>query len=397
VNPARHRRLVALLLVLATLVTPLAISAFWLRNEVLDTNRYVQTVTPLSSNRAIDAAVATQITNALFTHVNVSAEAQKLLPKKAEFLTRPLAAGLRDYTEEGVVRFLQGDQFRLIWQTANRQAHEALVAALEGKPSPFIEPDGTVDIKLANAAVAARQALAEAGLHVFDQVKPRLLQKRLVIAKPHSLKQIRRGVSLLRTLAVVLPLLAVALVGLALLLSGDRRRTLVRVGISLIVAGVLGIALIVVLRSYYLDQVVGADVPRAASTALYDTLLASLRFDMKLACLAGLAVTAGAWVAGPSRRAVWMRTTALRTAGRLADEAVGQTVALNWAGRNKSALRTATVLLGLLLLLGAGEPTLHSLLRIAIGVGIVLLVIEVLARPPGGSPRGSGSGGTVEP
>jgi hypothetical protein len=397
VNPARHRRLVALLLVLATLVTPLAISAFWLRNEVLDTQRYVQTVTPLSSNRAIDAAVATEITNALFAHVNVTAEAQKVLPKKAQFLTLPLATGLRAYTQDGVVKFLQTPQFRLIWQTANRQAHEALVAALEGKTSAFIEPDGTVDIKLANAAVAARAALAEAGLHVFDQVKPQLLQKRLVIAKPHSLKEIRRGVSMLRALAIVLPLLAVALVGFALLLSGDRRRTLVRTGISLIVAGVLGILLIVVLRSYYLDQVVGPGVPRAAATAFYDTLLASLRFDMKLACLAGLAVTGGAWVAGPSPRAVWLRTTVLRAAGRLADEAVGEAVTLNWAGRNKSALRTATVLLGLLLLLSASGPTLHSLLRIALGVGIVLLLIEVLARPTGGGARGSGSGGTVEP
>ena len=59
----------------------------------------------------------------------------------------------------------------MLWIQANTQAHEALVAALEGKKSQFITPDGSVDIDLSNAILAARTALGDAGIHAFDKVE----------------------------------------------------------------------------------------------------------------------------------------------------------------------------------------------------------------------------------
>ena len=384
-DPVRHRKTVAFLLVLACLVTPLAIGSYWLRNEVLNTHQYVQTVTPLSSNKAIDAAVAAEITTELFKHVNVAAEAQQVLPKRAQFLSLPLTTALRHYTQDGVERFLQTSQFRRLWQLANTEAHQTLVDALEGKPSPLLSVDGSVDINLANAVAAARQALAVAGLHIFDKVKPSLLQRRFVIAKPRSLAQIRRGVNVLRALAIALPLLAFGLVALALALSRERKRTLFWAGAALTAAGALGFAAIVVLRTYYLDKVVGATVPHDAAAAFYDTLLASLRLDLKIACYGGLAVAGAAVLAGTSPQATRIRRGALRMAGMLADEAVGESVTAKWVAANRPILRTVAVILGLLVLLTAAHPNVRLLVKLAIGVLVALGVIEVLARPA--SPR----------
>ena len=54
-GPAARRRwrtvVAALLLVLACLLAPLSLVAVWTRNQLIDTDRYVATVTPLAATR----------------------------------------------------------------------------------------------------------------------------------------------------------------------------------------------------------------------------------------------------------------------------------------------------------------------------------------------------------
>jgi hypothetical protein len=135
------------------------------------------------------------------------------------------------------------------------------------------------------------------------------------------------------------------------------------------------------LRSYYLHEVVGPDVPHGGAVAFYDTPLASLRLDLKLACVAGIAIGGAAVLAGPSPAAVRIRQVALRSAGALADEAVGESVTAEWVAANRPILRTFTVIVALLWLFRAADPNVRLLLELAIGTSIVLTAIEVLSRP----------------
>ncbi len=380
-----HRRLrrntVAVLLTAACLLAPLAITAVWVRNQVLDTNAYVNTVAPLASDPAIDAAVAAEITDALFAQVDLAAQARQVLPKKARFLAVPLSAGLRDYTQKAVEEFLGTSQFHRIWVLANRQAHLALVAALNGKPSPVIAREGGVEVNLVSAVVQVRRVLALAGLHLFDQVKPELIRQRFVIARPASIARIRRWIELLKALAIVLPVLSLLCFGLAIALSQERRRTVLRAGAGLAATCGLAIAAVVLARSYYLNEVVGPALPHDAAGALFDTVARNLRLELKLACAAGLVAVAGAVLAGPSPFAVRLRAWALRTAGKLADGAVGESVTARWVAANKSSLRAVTVVVALLWLLASKHPTLTLLVELGVGVLVVLGALEVLGRP----------------
>lgn len=380
----------ALLLIAATIVTPLALTAVWLRGEVLVTHRYVHTVTPLASNPAIISAVAAQITDALYAKVNLSQEAQSALPGKASFLGKTLAAGVRSYTQETIERFLRTSGFRLLWIQANTQAHEALVAALEGKKSRFIGPDGSVDIDLSNAVLAARTALGDAGVHAFDKVSPSDLQRGIVIARPESLRRVQDGVKLLKALALGLPILALVLYGLAFAISRERRRTLVRAGIGLMLAGALGLLAIAVGRYGYSHHVVGPDLPQAAARALYNTVLSDLRLWFELTALGGVLATVAGVAAGPSRAAAAVRGATLRTAGGVTDEIVGASATSKWVAANRPVLRTVTVILGLLLVLDSHHITGRLIVEYAIGVLLVLGLIEILARPA--TPRRARSG-----
>ena len=365
----------ALLLIAATIVTPLALTAVWLRGEVLVTHRYVHTITPLASNPAIDSAVASQITDAL------DAKAQTVLPGQGNLLGKALDASLRSYTQETIERFLRTSAFRVLWIQANTQAHAALVAALEGKQSQFIRPDGSVDIDLSNALLAARTALGDAGIHAFDKLSPSELQRGIVIARPESLHRARNGVKLLKALALGLPILALALYVLAFAISRERRRTLSRVGISLILAGAAGLAAIAVGRYVYSHHVVGPDLPQAAARALYNAVLSDLRLWFELTALGGVLATAAGVIAGPSRAAVAVRGATLRTAGGVTDEVVGANATSTWVAANKPVLRTVIVILGLLLVLDSHHITSRLIVEYAIGVLLVLGFVEILARP----------------
>ena len=84
-----------MLLIAATLVTPVAVGALWLRLSLLDQGRYVHTVAPLASNQAIVSAVAGQVTDTLLDQVDASS-LEGELGKLGPFL----AAGVHGYVTD---------------------------------------------------------------------------------------------------------------------------------------------------------------------------------------------------------------------------------------------------------------------------------------------------------
>ena len=59
------------LIVVACVLAALSVFVVFVRNEVLNTDTYVSTVTPLASNPAIQSAVAKRVTDELVTKINV--------------------------------------------------------------------------------------------------------------------------------------------------------------------------------------------------------------------------------------------------------------------------------------------------------------------------------------
>ena len=376
-----RRSIVAVLVIAACALAPLAITAYWLKGTLFDTHQYVVTVTPLSSNRAIDDAVASRVTDALLQNVDL-AKVQAELPKHTQFLGLALTAGVRDYTQELVVKFLQTSEFRKLWVIANTEAHDALVAVVEGKQTALVAPDGSVDIDLSNIATHARQAIGLAGLDLYDKTRPAaIVHQRFVIVKPKSLGRIRWAATTLKRLAIVLPVASLLLAGLALAISRERRRTMFWLGGGLTAGAIAGLVLVAFGRRYYLDNIVGPDVPGDAARALYDTLLRNLRFDLELAILAGVLIAGGAALAGPSRVAVGIRSRSLASAGAMADSAAGQSVSVNWIAANKGTLRTITFIGALIYLATASGLTLMSFVALVIVVLLVLGGLEILSRP----------------
>jgi hypothetical protein len=379
-RPHQWRRpAVALLLVVACVLAPLAVFSIWLRDEVTDTNRYVQTVAPLSRDQAIDAAVAAKITTELFAQVDVAALARQALPEKGQFLAGPLASGLRGFTQQSAERVLESAQFNRLWREANRVAHSQVVALVKGRSGGVVtSKNGKVFLDLGAVTERVERELHDQGVTLFDGVK---LHSNFELVDSKDLARASRYVRYLEATAVVLPLAVLFAFGLAVFLSEERRRTLLRGGLGLAFAMVVMLALLYAGRAWYLDAVAGSDVPRAAALSFFDTVVRFLRTGLRTGFTIGILVAAGAWITGASPAAVWLRTTSRRLLtglGEREDWEFGTTG--TWVAAHKAALRYAAAIVGALALVVWSHPGPKGVLLVAFFILACLGVIEVMGR-----------------
>src|SRR5215211_7089459 len=133
--PRSRRALVAIFVIVSVVLVPLAGLSVWVRNLVLDTDKYVDTVAPLATNKAITDVVADRATDRLFAAVDVEAEAKDALPERAQFLAGPISSGVQTFVRDAAERALATEQFATVWRNANRRSHACVVKALtdEGK------------------------------------------------------------------------------------------------------------------------------------------------------------------------------------------------------------------------------------------------------------------------
>jgi hypothetical protein len=180
----------------------------------------------------------------------------------------------------------------------------------------------------------------------------------------------------------------------ALALSGNRRRTLIRWGIGLVIAMAVMAALLALGRSAYL----GIAENRDAAGAAFDIIVRYLRNGIRVIAVLGIIVALAAFLSGPSRLAVRVRTGArdlVGGLGRKADEAgwepgpVGE-----WVAAHKVALRIAGVAVAVLVLLLWDRPRPLTLLVLALLLLVYLAAIEFVGRS--GSAAAAGATPTRE-
>src|SRR6195256_4318364 len=124
--PRWRRALVAMIVIVSVVLVPLAGLSVWVRNLVLDTNHYVDTVAPLAKNKAITDVVAKRATDRLFQQVDVEARAKDALPGRAQFPAGPISSGVQTFVHDAAVRALATEQFATVWENANRRAHTSV-------------------------------------------------------------------------------------------------------------------------------------------------------------------------------------------------------------------------------------------------------------------------------
>jgi len=378
--PRWRRALVAILVIVSVVLVPLAGLSIWVRNLVLDTNHYVDTVAPLAHNRAITDLVAERATNRLFQEVDVEAQAKDALPERAQFLAGPLSSGVQTFTHDAAQRVLATEQFATVWKEANRRAHAQVVKLLTGEGKNIAVKNDKVVLDLSAVIDEEVKRLDQRGVTVFDSVAKKQKNLQVELFDAGQLQKARSAVHLLDRLRIVLVVLVFVLLGAALALSGNRRRTLMRWALGIVIAMAVTAALLALGRSAYLSVAKNHD----AAGAAFDILVRYLRNGIRVIAALGIIVALAAFLSGPSRLAVRIREGAkslIGGAGRKADE-VGWTPGPvgTWVAAHKVGLRVAGVVVAFLILFVWSSPRPLTLLVLALLLLVYLAAIELVGR-----------------
>lgn len=378
--PARRlpRRLGAACIALSCALAPLALVATYVKQELLNTDRYVETVSPLSSNDAIRTYLATEITDALMSKVDVTALAEKALPGPTDFLAGSIATAVQTFVYEATYRVLSTEAFGTVWDAANRTAHKEVKKALTGEGKSVTLDNGKVVLSLDRALILVRTELSKRGLDIFDKLPIGDFAIKYELFDAKGLEAAQTAIRLLVIARVAIIAALFLLLGAGLWLSRDRRRSIARWGVG--VAAATGITGVIVsfLAAYSLDHIPEGGPPRDAAAALVDAGLHFLRLSFRATIALGLVVAAAAVLSGPGRVAV--RTRALIRAGISRTPTLEPGPVPSFVAAHRRTLAIGGILAGVIAVLAWNAPGASTVLLISAVVAIWVLAVEIVGR-----------------
>jgi hypothetical protein len=307
-SKAGHPRIALALVVLGSLITFVAIFSIWANRQALNTDNWVNTSGRLLQNEAVDQQLSNFLANQLFANVEVQKELESKLPPKLDPLAAAAAGGLHQLAPQIAERALENPQVQALWADANRAAHKRLLEVLDGGGSTVSTENGEVTLDL-GSLVGAIAGEIGVGAGLAEKLPADAGQ--ITILKSDQLSAAQSGAHAVRSLPIVLVLLALILFGAAIFLAGPRRRrTLRAVGFGLIVAGLL----VLILRSLgghvLVSSLVKNPTAKPAVEAVW-SIATSLLVTVAASTLAfGILVVIGAFLAGPTGIATALRREA---------------------------------------------------------------------------------------
>lgn len=295
-------RLAAALLILGGLLLLAASPALWLRATALNTDRWTETVSPLPSSEPVADALAEYTVSEVIGEENLL-QLSGLLPDRFDALPGTASARLNGLAEGIASEAIASPAFEGVWSAANRAAHEAALAALDGDVHPALQEDGMVVLDLSPIISSLREEITAAGVDLpaagpgDGRIEVISLERRSAIVR--SLDLLRRGAPALAVLAVLL------LIG-SVLVAARRPRALTWVGVVVAVVGAGTLALLRVGRSET-EAAAAAEVDAAAVVEVWDVLARSLVVQSLAITILGLVIAAAGWALGSSPSALRMR------------------------------------------------------------------------------------------
>jgi hypothetical protein len=223
--------------------------------------------------------------------------------------------------------------------------------------------------------------LVDAGLSFLKNVNVPPVSRTITIIDTEGLAEARSYVSILDTLAWVLPVLGIlCLAGSALIVPPRRRRLTVRAALVLVAACAFTLVLIAIGRSLYLDATVNKD----AAKAVFDILVRNLRYGVITLAVVGVIVALVAYFAGPSAPAKATRRLAgagIAGARNKAGDLGYQPNAFEaFVGAHKRALELVIAGLAVVALVVWDQPGVGAVLFLFVIALILVGVVEFLAR-----------------
>jgi hypothetical protein len=351
-----HHRLSLVLVVVASVFAFLSLFALWANRQFLNTDNWTESSSQLLENKEIRTQLSIFLVDSLYDNVDVAGQLRAALPPRLDPLAGPAAGALRGPAQSGTAALLERPRVQVLWEQANRRAHNRLLDVLEDRGTNVSTAKGDVTLNL-QGILAQNERFA--GLS--KKLPPDAAQ--LEIIHSDQLELAQDLTRFMKALAIVLVVLALGLLALAVYLARDWRREALRdAGIGLAAAGALGLVARGLAGNALTDSLAKTDSVKPAIHETWD-ISTSLFQQAAVAALAyGLVILLAAWLAGPGRAAVSTRA---------------------WLAPWLQEARFAYGGLGVIVLLVLAwgpTPATRKFLPVVLMIGLLVLGMEVLRR-----------------
>ncbi len=291
-----------MLLTLTTLLTVVAILAIWANRQMLDPDNWSHTSTKLLQNQPIRDQTASFLVDQLYANVNVKQLIGSGLPSPLKGLAGPAAGALRGVAVDGVREALGRPFVQDAWAVANRAAAQSLKTIVNGGNRHVTIDHGTVTLDL---GTVLNDIASRLGVSVDLAAKLPPSAARITIMRSDQLGLVQDVGQALSGLAIVLYILVPLLYALAIVIAqGRRQRTLLWVGVSGVVAGLVVLLARRIAVSVVANRLVNDDSVRPAARAVVSIATTMLPEIAGAVILIGVVAIVAGWVAGPARLAV---------------------------------------------------------------------------------------------
>jgi len=225
------------LIVLGCILAPVAVLGVWAGNEVSDTGRWVATVEPLIHDPAIQAVLTDKITKEITGQFNLTGtldQASSELDSKG--LTRAsslidtfgpqISSAVTGFIHSTVQKAVSSPAVAKIWVQANTVAHQALVKVLSGEGNGAISTaNGQITLNLGPFIAVVKQDLIDHGFSLASNIPT--ISPTVALFQADDLGKAQAAYRLIKTLKIVLPILALALLAAGVYAARGRRRALI--------------------------------------------------------------------------------------------------------------------------------------------------------------------------
>lgn len=308
---AWRRWLPFVLIVVASLIGLVSALNVWVKRQALSTDNWTTASANLLENDEIRGALSVYLVNQLYENADVGSALTQRLPPQTKQLGPPLAAALEPALVRTADALLGRPRVQQLWETANRKAHQLFMAVINGDRGLLQTTDGNVVLDL-RPLVEELAAATGLGGRLTGRLPPDAGQ--IVVMHGNQLEVARTTVKTIRVLSYLFSFVVLALFVCAVWIARQRRRTtLLAIGVSLVIVGMLVLVARRFGGNYLVDALTtnpDAKRPVSAAWAIGTELLRNVGVNV---VIYGLLTVLGAWIAGPSRLAVAVRRRAAPT------------------------------------------------------------------------------------
>ncbi len=372
------------IVVIAALLFPVALTAYWGQRTLTDTERYVATVAPLAEDPTVKLAVGEKVTEVITAQLDAQARLETLLadnPRLAP-LAAPIAVGVNTLVANEVTKVLDSEQFARLWASINRKLQQGLIAALSGDPTGAITIQGDqVVLDTGDLIEVVKARLVNRGLTFAANIPvPPAADRQVVLLTSPQLQQARTVYALGQPVAQWLIYAVLLMFAVAILVSRRRARMTIAVGVSILLG-----AIVVRLVMVYGESLVALNLEGTtfaiAQNAFFAILTEFLLTAVRAAFALGLVLAVIGWSRSGSSSALAAREFLGGAISGAGGKASGSAIAPvgAWFARTRVFWRIAVAGVSALVLLTANPLTGSLILWTAVLAVLALVVVELLA------------------